>query len=229
MQLATIALIFSILTPVGALGCFMIKAFTGRPAEELVHDMLRHPAPPPHKVPPPPHQETPPSYQASSYPYQTTSPSYQTPPPPPNTASPPPGYGRGYPPQYASRPAQPGMPGVYPQATRQSRHRWITHPWLFSMSLIGFVMVALYISSNPTNSSASPYLSLDVIGSLLYAGAWIASLVVSARKKQWRWFTALLLTVGYAVIFFSIFDRPKKAAPVSMMGTGGTPMRPAGI
>lgn len=225
MQLATIALIFSILTPVGALGCFMVKAYTGRPAEELVHDMLHHPQSPPHKAPPPP-----PSYQETPPQYQTTSPSYQTPPPPPpNSASPSAGYGWGYPPQYASRPVQPGMPGAYPQATRQSRHRWITHPWLFSMSLIGFVMVALYLSSNPTSSSTSPYIFFDVIGSLLYVGAWIASLVVSVRKKQWRWFTALLLTVGYAVIFFSIFDRPKKAAPVSMMGTGGTPMRPAGI
>jgi hypothetical protein len=149
-MMASIASLFAILTALLTLVSFMIKAVTGRPAEEVINEEIR-------RLRNRPQPGTPPAHQGPSV-----------------------------------------------VVARRPLRRLIPHPWLLGVSLLGLLLLIIPLASNQSDNP------LIGVGTIVFIGAGIFGAVIAARGRHWVWFTAIILTFGYAVPFFSILARPKK-------------------
>ncbi len=192
MQLNTIATIVAILAPLFALVSFGIKAFTGSPADRWFYERIHY-----HNT----HRS-----QSSPQPYIV-----DTPPPPDSARVSPPQP----PPLPGTSPAQQGSPAK--QTPKRSLRRLIPHPWVLGASLLSLLLVSV-----PTALALSSDLSLVLadVGFLVFLGATISGAVSAARERHWVWFIVVLLTIGWGLIPFCIFDRPRKRGLAPAVGIG---------
>lgn len=102
--------------------------------------------------------------------------------------------------------------------TRSWRH-FISHPWLFGIFLLGLLLSIGSVILAGANNTSSAIGITGLFGSLFYFVALISSIVIAAKERKWIWLVAIILTFGYAGIFYSIFDRAKKPAVASSIGT----------
>lgn len=191
----------AIFTFISTVISFTIKVFTHRPTEEVFYDVIHH------AVPSQP--------QSSLHPHNTPYPQGSV--------------GVHLPP-YPSTPTQLANPAAATQqpVIRRSRRFWLPHPRLFGISMLGLILIIASIILAPGGTSPA-YTITNSLGGLFLFAAWIYSIVLTARERRWGWLIAIIVTVGYGVIFFSIFDRPKKPVVVSSMGMAGSPVKPNAI
>lgn len=81
--------------------------------------------------------------------------------------------------------------------------RLVPHPWLLGICLLAPPLEIGIVY--PLNALSSTCLVLLFIAWLV---SWISSLIIAARERRRVWLIVLILTLGLAAIFFSIFDQP---------------------
>jgi hypothetical protein len=91
--------------------------------------------------------------------------------------------------------------------------RVVPHPWLLGIFVLSFLLLFLAFGLlDPTNRSDLRAGMVAVMSVLVFFTAWISGAAIAAHQRRWVWFIAMLLTLGYAVLPFSIFDREGKRA-----------------
>jgi len=89
----------------------------------------------------------------------------------------------------------------------------IPHPWLFGLSLLSWLLLIVYLVLAVLFPSKTPPSALAVVVGgflIVFLVSWISGIVIAVLGRLWVWLIVLIVTLGYGVIFFSIFARPRQ-------------------